>query len=130
MLLHVFKAGNGNKCITYFLSGEIKELKKKKEKKGNILTEKHEIVTDNPAKVMEIFLQSIGTFFLWDYQNKEEFPLQHTVVPLFVATYYKATILGSIIVYIINPSREVTRLVRPDFPFPNGGLIRGGPLYM
>ena len=63
----------------------------------------HEIVTDNPAKVMEIFLQFIGTLFLWDYQNREEFrTLEHTMVPLCVATYYKATVSGSklcIIVY-------------------------------
>ena len=48
MLLHVFQAGNGNKCITYFLSGEIKELKK--EKRSEVLS----------------FLKLLSLFFLKD----------------------------------------------------------------
>ena len=60
-----------------------------------------------------------------------------TVVPLYVATLSKshssdkATILENKPCMIVSDI-TLTRghpLKRPDFPFPKGGLIRGGPLY-
>ena len=47
-------------------------------------------------------------------------------------SYYEAMISENklCIMYLEYPRREANPLIRPDFAFPKGGLIRGGPPYL